>query len=381
MNPIEELKRVRDELTSFTKQYKSGDVVPLEKAARLDELLVRGATLAEVIDRGQKSAETMSSIASGNFGVEEWKGGQPTRHFESKSEEHGFLDLSPSGVKSIARTMAAQATESKALLAGGSTATPVALAQGVVRMGGGGLAFLAALPVIKHDTPTFKYLRQTVRTNNAAAVAAGGTKPTSVVTATEIPGSLTPYATLSEPVDKYLLRDNSSLERFIGAELIYMVSLAIQSAAITAFLGTSGIQSVSAAASPIVSVRKGIQAVEDLGFEANLIVLNSADYFDIVTTRNSGGTFDVSGGVGADEEAPKLWGRQVVSVTSGITAGSALVLDRSAVALDMDTVGFETEWNPYVGFAKNTLEARVEARAGFSVFQPSALALTDLAVV
>lgn len=377
MNPIEEIKYHQMNLTTLIEGAKAAnrDLTDAE-VAEVHAVTARAHELKAAIERGQKNADLMA----GGSGLEESVTGA-VRAFNdaSASNVKGFLDLSPRGLKAMANTMAEQAIESKALVAGGSTATQVTLAPGIVRMGGGGLAFLSALPVIKHDTPSWKYLRQTVRTSNVAVTAEGAQKPTSVVTVAEVDGSLAIYPTLSEPVGKYLLRDNEQLKRFIAQELVYMVASTVQADAIAALTSTSGVQSVSAAASPIVSVRKGIQAVEDIGFEANLIVLNSSDYFDIVTTRNAGGSFDVSGGVGADEEAPKLWGRQVVSVTSGIAAGSALVLDRNAVALDMDTVGYETEWNPYAGFGQNTVQARTEVRAGFSVFQPAALALTDLA--
>lgn len=330
-------------------------------------------------ERGLKNAETIAQIADLGGGVElDADGGR--LGFSGSGAKSGYLDLSPRGIKSFARTMATQATSgSKALLTGGSIATQVPLQPNVVRLGGGGLALLSALPTIQHDTPSWKFLKQTVRQNLAAKVAPGAEKPVSIVSAEEVDGALDVFATLSEPVGKYVLRDQPALERFLAAELVYMVGSAVQAAAVAAFLAEPGIQSVTAASEPIVSVRKGVQAVEDLGFEADLIVLNSADYFDIVTTRNAGGTFDVSGGVGASEEAPRLWGKQVVSVTSGVPVGSALVLDRSAVAIDTDTVGMETEFNPYSGFSTNTVTARTEMRAGVSVFQPSALALVDLA--
>ncbi|MEV8262839.1 phage major capsid protein [Microbacterium sp. NPDC077057] len=358
----------------------SGRQLSTTEVEQMEQDADRIIQLKAAIARGESNAAVIDRLNSGLQGVEDvsdgFGGAKSVAATEAKS---GFLDLSPAGIKSMARTMADQATEQKALVAGGTVTTQVTLAPNIVRMGGGGLALMSALPVIQHDTPSWKYLRQSVRTNAAAEVAVGATKPTSTVTVTDVDGQLRVFATLSEPVDKYLIRDSAALQRFVGQELVYMVGTKVQAAAVAAFLATSGIQTVSAAAEPIVSVRKGIQAVEDLGFSADLIVLNSADYFDIVTTRNAGGTFDVSNGVGATEEAPRLWGRQVVSVTEGVAAGSALVLDRSAVAIDTDKVGLETEWNPYAGFDNNTVKARTEGRFDFSVFQPSALALVDLA--
>jgi hypothetical protein len=46
------------------------------------------------------------------------------------------------------------------------------------------------MPVKQHTEPTYGYLRQTVRTSNAAVVAEGGTKPTSVFSVVRIEDSL-----------------------------------------------------------------------------------------------------------------------------------------------------------------------------------------------
>ncbi|WP_085368571.1 phage major capsid protein [Leifsonia sp. NCR5] len=329
------------------------------------------------MERGEANASLTANL--GNLGNVKTDPGLNGHAFTGATSDtkSGYLDFTPKGIKSLARQMAAPGI--KSLTAAGAVTTNVEVAPEPVRLPGGGLSLLSALPVIQHSAPTWKYLRQTVRTNNADVVAPGATKPTSVVTIDDIDGALKVFATLSEPIDKYLLKDNAALERFVSQELLYMVGSKVQAAAVAAFLGASGIQTVSAAASPIVSVRKGIQAVEDLGYNADLIVLNSEDYFEIVTTRNAGGSFDVSGGVGAEEETPKLWGRDVVSVTSGVASGSALVLDRSAVAIDTDQTGIETEWNPYAGFDSNQVKARTEGRFDFSIFSPAALAKVALA--
>ena len=51
-----------------------------------------------------------------------------------------------------------------------------------VALGQPALSLLDVIPVTAHATTEFAYLRQTVRTNNAAVVAEGAVKPTSVYT-------------------------------------------------------------------------------------------------------------------------------------------------------------------------------------------------------
>ena len=59
-------------------------------------------------------------------------------------------------------------------------------------------SLLDVLPAKAHTTPEYAYLRQTVRTNNAAVVAEGAVKPTSVYTVVRIEDSLVVIAHLSE---------------------------------------------------------------------------------------------------------------------------------------------------------------------------------------
>ena len=55
------------------------------------------------------------------------------------------------------------------------------------------------LPVLQHTTAEYAYLRQTTRTNNAAVVAEGASKPTSVYSVTRIEQSLAVRAAALNP--------------------------------------------------------------------------------------------------------------------------------------------------------------------------------------
>ena len=88
-----------------------------------------------------------------------------------------------------------------------------------VALGKPATALLDVLPVVGHSSPEFSYLRQTTRTNTAAVVAEGATKPTSVYSVTRTEAALVVVAHLSEAVPRFWLLDNTSLDRFVEAEL------------------------------------------------------------------------------------------------------------------------------------------------------------------
>jgi HK97 family phage major capsid protein len=68
--------------------------------------------------------------------------------------------------------------------------------------------------------------------------------------------------------------------------------------------------------------------------------------------------------------ARKLWGVPVTASTA-IAAGTAVLIDTSAVAVDTDSLGVQMKWSESVSddFEKNMLRARCEGRFGVSVFQ------------
>ena len=90
------------------------------------------------------------------------------------------------------------------------------------------LSLLDVIPVVQHAIPEFAYMRQTVRTNNAAVVAAGALKPTSVYTVTRVENSLAVIAHLSEGIPRHWLIDTPSLEAFLAGELEFGLQQAVE---------------------------------------------------------------------------------------------------------------------------------------------------------
>lgn len=355
-NPVEELKALRHELDTFTKSVNAGDDIPAEKAARIDTVLARSAELAEAVQRAEKSAGEMRRVA-GDF-IE-------TANLNSALEAKGFL--TPEAIKRTARTGGVDGA--KALIAGGSMATPVALDTVPVKLGvpGVNLGLLNVLQVIKRDTPKYSYLRQTVRTNNAAVVEPGALKPTSVFTLANVDNELDVVAHESEYIDKYLIRDNDNLETFVQNEMTDGLFAKVTALGVTTFAGTAGITTQAFQGNVMDSIYLGAAKASDLGYAPDVLLISRADYDTLMLAKDGQGNY-----LYRNAEDSRLHGLQPVIVT-GLAAKSALVLDSNRVAISTDKIGLVTEWDKLTRKAYNAANVLVEGRFSFDVFSPASI--------
>lgn len=362
---------------------KSRDLTPAE-AAKVEELAEKAADLRKRIERAEKGAAAIAAVKA--LGVTEDE--EPTEVGFGGSQQHpragakGHVFLTGSRGKKAAESIVRQ-YGAKSLVATGTTVTTVPMSPDPIANGVVPTSVLEALTTIVRDSPVYKYLRQTVRTNNAAIVAAGATKPTSVVSVDPIEGRLQVFAHISEYVDEYLLKDADTLASFLTTQLLYMLREAVEeeilngdgtTGHLTGILNTSGIQTQAYATDAVTTLRLAALKLENLGQVADLFIVNSADWAAIETQRVTSGSFDLGGPI--DRTTQKLWGTQVVTSTR-IAAGTALALDRSAAGVDTDG-SIETKWDQSSGFDKNQVRARVEGRFGLSVFQPAGIVKATL---
>jgi len=326
------------------------------------------------IDRGEKGAAVLQQVAALGTGTDSDNTGLDGRKHAETSPVGAKGYLSPASIKSVASVSAAKGI--KALVAGGSSTTPVPLESNPIPLGQPNLGLLSLIPTKVRETPKYSYLRQTVRTNNAAVVAPGGTKPTSVYTVASFPGELQVVAHMSEYVDKYLLEDNDDLERFLAGELQEGVIRKVTANAIAAFGATSGIQTQAYSGSPADSIYAGASKVSDLGYSPSLVILNVADYDAMRLSKDAEGRY-FGGSPFEGGSRPGVWGFQTL-ISADQTAGTALVLDTSKVGISTDRQGIETVWDAISGFAKNEVRARTEGRFATDVFAPAAIVTVDL---
>lgn len=272
-------------------------------------------------------------------------------------------------------------TGTKALTTSGQVITDVPVASEVMATGRPAVSILDVIPTNQRSGPMYRYIRQTSRALDAAAVAPGAEKPVSAMGTTTVDAQVSVIAHLSEPIDKFVLSDAPQLARFVQEEMLYGLAVAIQGQVLsgdgtganqTGLLNTSGVQVQAFATNILTSIRKAITAQESLGYAPSVLVISPADWeaLELLATTDAALSYR---GVPLDQGERRIWGLRAVLSTS-LPAKTALVLDPNAVSID--TVGgVEVEWAKEAGdlFSHNQIQARVETRIGVSVYQPAAV--------
>ena len=113
----------------------------------------------------------------------------------------------------------------KGLAPSGATIVGQEFVRDPVALGQLAQSLLDVLPTTAHTPTEYACPRQTVRTNNAAVVAEGAAKPTSVYSVEQ---RLLVGAHLSEGIPRYWLLDPTALQQFIDSELRFGLGLAVE---------------------------------------------------------------------------------------------------------------------------------------------------------
>ncbi|AQA26082.1 phage major capsid protein, HK97 family [Rhodococcus sp. MTM3W5.2] len=380
------LKELRDEAETVVakaqaiaaKTQLEGREFTTDERREFDNSMAKSRSLLEQIKEGRRDLEVFDAAKSlaSEIGSPEGEGGQ--------AKGRGYLAL---GRKAVAGTVSGiaekmtydQAGGTKALLPSGAVVSTVPmLAESPIALGRRVLSLLDAVPAITRAAH-YSYLRQNGRTNNAAPVAIGATKPTTVLGLENIEAALEVVAHLSEPVHSYWLTDNTNLEQFIAAELLYGLQVALEnqflngsgaSPQLDGVLGASGIQVQAFATNLLTTTRQAITKAETAGHEPGLFVLAPGDWEALELARtDTAGQLELGGPV--DRAARKVWGVPV-AVSTALPAKTGALLDLSSVGISTDANGIEVKWSENVAddFTKNQTRARVEGRFQADVFQP-----------
>jgi HK97 family phage major capsid protein len=245
-------------------------------------------------------------------------------------------------------------------------------------------SFLEILPAIQRGV-VYRYMRQTVRSNNAAPVAPGGLKPTSTYALSPVDGRLHVIAHVSDPMDKYVLSDGPSLTQFVQLEMVEGLHPAVEGQLLNGdgtgenlrgIANTSGIQTQPLVSDAILTARSAITKVEVLGFTPYYFVMNPLDWQAVETTQLAQvGVLNREGsrnGLPVDMAARSLSGVPV-TVTTGVPCGTGYLLS-SGVAQVATDGHIDTEWSSAINddFGRNQVRLRVEGRFDLAVTHPSA---------
>ncbi|MFF0262589.1 phage major capsid protein [Streptomyces microflavus] len=359
------------------KRIKSFDGTPTETMAHIKALSARVREL-----------RTLGEAAASGAGAMSGDGNRPHGGFTGTTST-SIADNSRDWANSTAELFSkAAARYGVKALTSGSVDAPGMVRTGIFTMPSNP-GRLLDLIINRQSIPgnEFEFLRQTTRTDNAAAVVDNATKPTSVYTVTSVQDRARVYAHLSEAVPLRLFADHKDLRPFLESEMSRGVLDALEDDIINGATGGEnvvGILETSGIATQAYdtlgfaqTLRKAVTAMQ-VAHEAPTawaINPNDAEVLDLLLTGE--GAYvgaSANGGFGY----LNVFGNIPRLVTTSVPAGTAILADWSAchlyvrqgTTIDVDASG--------VLFDKNQAKFRVEGRFGFAVNRPAAFMAVDL---
>lgn len=306
--------------------------------------------------------------------------GRPPADWTGSSPLHGKrLTFGKATARELASKVLGEGLERKALAPSDSAVVGQEFVADPVALGRPVNSLLSVLTIKRHATPQFAYLRQTTRTNNAAVVAEGAVKPTSVYSVERIAEELRVIAHLSEGAPRYWFLDNSGIQQFLTNELQYGLEVAVEAKTSADIDGTAGIQTNIYATSPLVTLRKSLTKVETSGYTPYALVLHPQDWEAVEVAVSSQNAVEHMS-LPFDPVARRLYGVPV-GTTNAQTVSVAHTLADGAVEINVDNQGVQLQWSETSNtddWAKNLMRARLEGRFATSVYSPLGVVKSDL---
>lgn len=238
---------------------------------------------------------------------------------------------------------------------------------------------LELVPVRQQPSPSFAYLRQVSRDNQAAVVAENALKPVTEIGLERVESVLEVVAHLSSPAPRMWFEDVNALQTFVENEFRWGLNAAVEQLIIDTVNDTSGIQSQEFSSSIIETLRHSITLLEVAGHQAVAAVLHPADWASCELALASTSAIQ-NLGLPFEPATKRLFGCAIATTTAQ-TPGTAHVLGADAVVLDTDTQGVQLQWSENAGaetFARNQIVLRTEGRFACSVQAPLAVVLAEL---
>lgn len=258
--------------------------------------------------------------------------------------------------------------------------------------------FVAELmPVDEAPGGRFSYLRQTTRVNNAAVVAEGERKPTSIYSLERIDDRTRTVAHLSEPIPRQQINDAGMLRQFLDDELKYGLRLAIDDEIVNGDGTGESMDGILSLATPqafatdmMTTARKAITRLQAANLAPSAFVLNPADWESIELAAADQFAANSNQPSPADAMARRLWGVPVM-VSNGIAAGTGILGDFATSAVLRVTEQARVDWSENVfdpnalgagvgasDFERNLIRFRAETRVAIAVLRPIGFVALDL---
>jgi hypothetical protein len=235
------------------------------------------------------------------------------------------------------------------------------------------------LPVRVEAAAEYAFLRQSTRTNNAAVVADGVTKPTSVLGLTRVEQSLAVITHVSEWIPRSWLVDIAAVEQFVNAELEFGLQKAVEAKTIADINGTSGIQTQAWSTSIAQTLRKSLTKLVVAGYTPGAILLHPSD-FETFELAVSATTAVEHVGLPYQAAQRRLFEVPIVVAVSA-TARVGHFLAVNSVVADTDSAGVQVMWSEERNsddWAENLTRLTIECRSGTSALSPLGVVVADL---
>lgn len=369
---LQALVKEAADIVAKAKAEDGRDFTP-EEVKRINEIKAESDDLAVKV-KAADDAQALANRHAGRGDNGEFKAGQSDGlavAFTEQIKARGMVDLA--NAKSV-------------LPVSGSVMLPIDIGTVVLPYARNGISTLIG----GGDLPggdSFTYMRQITRTHNAATVARGAQKPTSVYALDRFSGKVMTLAHLSEDVPKQWLADMPALEDFLRSEMTAGLQLEAHSTllnggtaedgtAVAGLLGTSGVRAQAFATNPLITARKILTTMQLAGEAVTGWVFNPSDWETIELLRDEQDRPELPG-TPTGRAPMQLWGVPV-ALDPGIEAGTGLVGDWSTVSI-LTRQGVRMDWSEAgTLFEKNLVKFRAEARIGVAFKRPGALATVEL---
>ena len=254
-----ELKAARDVAAKAADEHRN---MTADEQAVYDAAMAKARPILDALDAHRNDQEVEAAIRGQFAGI----GGTPTGKTGQRLTFKGMA-------AGIATRMIGGELGAKALAPSGATVVAQTFTDDPVALGRAATGLLDILPVTTQTAAEYAFLRQGTRTNNAAEVAAGDTKPTSVLGLTRVEQSLAVVAHLSEGIPRYWIADNAALEQFVSTELEYGLRVAVEAKVLADINATSGVQAQDWSTSIAETLRKSLTKLEVAGHTPAAIVV------------------------------------------------------------------------------------------------------------
>jgi HK97 family phage major capsid protein len=234
-----------------------------------------------------------------------------------------------------------------------------------------------------------RYLKETVATNAAAAVAEGAAKPASTLNFAAVDEPVKKVATTLKVTDE-MFSDVPALRSYIDNRLLLFVQIQQEAqiasgsgsgANLTGILNRSGLTAAQAKGADTGpdAIYKDITKIRIASFlDPDAIVMHPTDWQNIRLAKDANGQYYGGGpftGAYGNGGMPgdQLWGLRVV-VTQAMTAGTALIGAFGTAAQVFTNGGLRVEAtnSNEDDFLTNLIAIRAEVRMALAVYRPSA---------